>query len=41
MAEAKKYHTLAKEAGSVIKDSEEKGIFRSDFETEPWYGLKK
>jgi hypothetical protein len=38
--ESQKYIKLATEAGEKIKNKEDKEIFTSDFEAEPWYKMK-
>jgi len=38
--EFEKYFTLAKDAASKIKDNEDRKIFESDLNGEPWFGFK-
>ena len=38
--ECERYLKLAKEAGEKIKDKEERKLFFTDLDTEPWYGMK-
>jgi len=39
-AEFEKYYSLAKEAGEKIKEKEDRDLFFSDFESEPWHNIK-
>ncbi len=39
--EALKYMGLAEQAGNSIEKQEDKDLFFSDFNAEPWYGIKK
>ena len=38
--EFEKYFTLAKDAASKIKDNEDRKIFESDLNGDPWFGFK-
>ncbi len=39
--EWEKYHQMAVEAGELIANQEDKNLFQSDLEAEPWYGMKE
>jgi len=39
--EYKKFYNLAESTGNIITDEEDKKIFLSDLNSQPWFGMKK